>query len=275
MPRVRGNVTVESGLAAFSDGLDVHLWAVDMFDSIPDIYFYIKDKHCRWMTCNEASLRLLGIKRRESVHGITEHDFFPKAIADAIRADDLAVIERGERIVGRTEVILDEFGLLTWVSTNKLPLKGKSGEIVGLMGTTRVLRRYDDLPDAYRPFRRVIAYVQTNLASEIEVTALAKESNLSVSQFRRRFHQIFSISPSEFIVRTRLQTAARMLSNTDSPLINIALECGFCDQSYFTKRFRDFFGVTPKAYRRSAPHLVDVAEEPGSVQNTGVMRRVF
>jgi AraC-like DNA-binding protein len=241
-------------IADFSDQLADKLWAIDMFDSLPDVYFYVKDRQSRWIVCNDACMRLLGGRHRNRIHGLTEHDFFPKPIADAIHADDREVILNGRKIVGKTEVITDERGLLTWVSTNKLPLFGKSGQIVGLMGTTRILRRYDELPETYQPFRHAIEYIEEHLGKPISIETLSSESRLSVSQFRKRFRNLFGIPPNEFILRTRLQRAARLLAGTDDALIKIALDCGFCDQSYFTKRFRDFFGVTPRGYRRVGPH---------------------
>jgi AraC-like DNA-binding protein len=255
-----GEIDAEAGVArkvaAFTDELADTLWAIDMFDSLPDVYFYVKDRQSRWIVCNEASMRLIGVRPRHRVHGLTEHDFFPKAIADAIHADDREVIRAGSRIIGKTEVILDERGLLTWVSTNKLPLRDRCGNIVGLMGTTRILRRCDELPETYQPFRRAIDYIEENLASPISIETLSDETRLSVSQFRKRFRSLFGIAPNEFILRTRLQRAARLLVTTEDALIKVALDCGFCDQSYFTKRFRDFFGVTPRRYRRIAPQAV-------------------
>lgn len=250
---VDGNLPPKEFFAELGD----MAWAFDMFDSIPDIYFYVKDRNSRWIMCNEAAVRHLGFNYKDRGYGLTEHDFFPQAIADAIHADDRKVILYGEKIIAKTEIILDEFGLLTWVSTNKLPLFGKRGEIIGLMGATRVLRRYDDLPEAYQPFRRAIEYIQSNIDRSISIQMLSRESNLSISQFRKRFHLLFGIAPNEFILRTRLQRAARLLVNTDRALSRIALDCGFCDQSYFTKRFRDFFGVTPRRYRVAAPRGLD------------------
>lgn len=237
----------------FSEGLDNKFWPIDLFNGIPDVYFYVKDTNSRWIVCNDAGLRLLGVKTREQAYGRTEHDFFPKPMADAIHVDDRNVISRGAKIIGRTEIVLDEYGLLTWVSTNKFPLHGKDGAIVGLMGTTRVLTRNDDLPESYQPFGRVVEYVQDNISKPISIVKLSEVVNLSVSQFRKRFRTVFGISPNEFILRTRLQKAARLLRNGDDALIKIALECGFCDQSYFTKRFHDFFGVTPRQYRNFVP----------------------
>lgn len=235
--------------AAFLSDLNGQPWLLDIFDALPDILFYVKDADCRWVTCNEASLRFLNFASRADVHGAVEYDFFPEKIADAIRADDEDVIRNNRPIINRTELIVDDGGHLVWVSTNKIPLRNGNGEVAGLMGTTRLLRQLDDLPDTYRPFHHVMEYIQENIAGPIEIAKLAEISRLSGSQFRKRFRQLFRISPQEFVLRTRLQRAAKLLSTTDEPLIKIALTCGFCDQSYFTKQFRGFFAMTPRRYR--------------------------
>lgn len=221
----------------------------EMFELLPDIYFYIKDRNCRWVMCNQASLRLLNFRDQAEVYGATERDFFPPKIADTIYRDDRNVIDNNHRIVNRTELIVDETGHLIWVSTNKLPLQGKDGAVAGLMGTTRILTRTDQLPDDYKQFRAVIDHIQAHVGARIDVKELARICHLSDSQFRKRFRGQFRLSPQEFILRTRLQSASKQLITTDRPIIEIALKCGFADQSYFTRQFSKFFERSPKRYR--------------------------
>ena len=223
---------------------------MDVFDNLPDVLFYIKDANSRWVTCNRASLKFLNFAQVSDVMGAVEHDFFPKIIADAIQADDWDVISNNRKIINRTELIVDETGFLTWVSTSKTPLLAKEGHVAGLAGTTQVLHRLDDLPDDYQPFQSVMAYIQKNIEKTILINELASLSGLSESQFRKRFKALFRLSPQEFILRARLQRGAKLLSSTNLVLSRVALKCGFCDQSYFTKQFRNFFGIPPKRYRQ-------------------------
>ncbi|QDG78177.1 AraC family transcriptional regulator [Labrenzia sp. PHM005] len=220
-----------------------------MFELLPDIYFYIKDRECRWVMCNQACLRLLNFRYQAEVVGATEKDFFPPKIAALIEQDDRTVIDTNHRIINRTELIVDESGHLTWVSTNKVPLAGADGEIKGLMGTTRVISRSEQLPDEYQQFSKVIDFIQANVAEKIDIKELAKISCLSDSHFRKRFRMQFRLSPQEFILRTRLQAASKMLISTDESIINVALACGFRDQSYFANQFKKFFEQSPKRYR--------------------------
>jgi AraC-like DNA-binding protein len=223
---------------------------VEAFNSLPDVLFYIKDIHCRWVTCNDASIRFLNFRSRQEVYGAVEYDFFPKKIADVIRADDESVLKGGQKIVNRTELIVDDRGRLAWVSTNKMPIRSQSGDVIGLVGTTRLMRKMDELPAEYIPFHRAIDHIQENIEKTIYVSDLARISNLSVSQFRKRFVRLFRLPPQEFIIRSRLQMAAKMLSTSDISLAQTALKCGFCDQSYFTKQFLGFFDMTPGRYRK-------------------------
>jgi len=245
---------LEKYVTKFLSGLRDRGNVEEMFDILPDIYFYIKDRNCRWVMCNQACLRLLNFRDQKEVYGATERDFFPPKIAEMIYQDDRDVIDNNRRIINRTELIVDEMGHLTWVSTNKLPLVAKDGAIAGLMGTTRVLSRSDRLPDEYQQFRAVIDYIQAHVAEKIDIKELARIGGLSDSQFRKRFRAHFRLSPQEFVLRTRLQAASKILITTDQPIITVALSCGFTDQSYFTKQFGRFFEQSPKRYRATWGH---------------------
>lgn len=222
---------------------------VEIFDLLPDIYFYIKDRDCRWILCNQPALRLFNFQNQNEVYGTTETDFFPPSIAKSIYEDDLNVINNNTRIINRVELIVGETGYLTWVATNKIPLLFNDNSVAGLMGTSRVLNQSDHLPDAYQKFRKVIEFIQTHLGDKIDIGELAQLSHLSNSQFRKRFKQQFRASPRDFILRTRLQAASKMLIKSNEPIIDIALRCGFTDQSYFTRQFSKFFNLSPKKYR--------------------------
>ena len=225
-------------------------WFLEVFDNLPDTLFYVKDQNFRWVTCNNSSLRFLNFTSKEEIYGAVEQDFFPKVIADGIRKDDTSVIRNNRKITNRAELVVDKTGLLTWVSTNKKPLIDRHGRVIGLVGTTQILHKLDDLSEEYQPFKKVMSYIIENIDKPVIVEQLAPIMQLSSSQFRKRFKSIFRLSPQEFILRTRLQRSARLLSETDQPLVKIAAQCGYCDQSYFTKQFHLFFGTTPKRYRQ-------------------------
>ena len=221
----------------------------EILDHLADVYFYVKDVDSRWQECNSAILTLFNAAKKTDVLGKTDWDFYPEEIAKEIIQDDRSVIETGRPIVNKLEVIVDQAGRLLWVLTTKTPARNKSGLICGLMGLTRPVGTTDMLPEGYRQFSKVISCVEDRYRASLEVSELARIACLSESQFRKRFVKLFKIPPSKFINRIRVQTAAKLLLSSDDPIAEIALQCGFCDQSYFTRQFSSFFGLTPKRYR--------------------------
>ncbi len=221
----------------------------ELFDYLPDIYFFAKDEHYKLVMCNQVSLKLFGIREKAEILGKSEYDFFPKKLADPIHADDILVMERGQVIINRIELIVNENGLVVWVSTNKLPLHQKDGSVAGLMGTTRVLQHADMVPEPYRRHAKAMDHIKKNYDQPISIRELAAMSNLSVSRFRETFTSTFKLSPLKFILKTRIQVACQQLSGSDEDIAAIAQNCGFCDQSYLTRQFQLHIGLTPKQYR--------------------------
>jgi len=70
-------------------------------------------------------------------------------------------------------------------------------------------------------------------------------------QLERRVRRVFGISPKQYVMRARVDTAARLLAQTDLTLADIANQSGFYDQSDFTRRFARLTNYTPASYRLS------------------------
>ena len=216
---------------------------------MPKLILYVKDNTRRWIACNDFALAFLNRKTHEEILGTREEDFFPKAIAEAIREDDLRVLGNGERIIDRLELVVNEQGQLVWVRTSKLPIVNESNDILGLVGLTSVLELDLTLPPRFERFKKVVQQIESTLATQLRVSELAATANMSESHFRRSFKQCFGCSPQEFILQQRLRQAARLLVDTDSSVSEISNDCGFADQSNFSRQFGRFFGETPRAYR--------------------------
>ena len=68
-------------------------------------------------------------------------------------------------------------------------------------------------------------------------------------RFARLMKRFFGLTPSQFIAKTRIAAASRMLRETDQTVADIALACGFYDHSAFTRAFRAMTGVTPTQFK--------------------------
>jgi AraC-like DNA-binding protein len=104
-----------------------------------------------------------------------------------------------------------------------------------------------------RVVRRVREYIDDNIDQRISVVLLAGLANLSVCYFVRAFKQSTGITPHDFLIRQRVERTKQLLSGTDMPLSEIALAAGFADQSHFSRRFRQYVGMSPRDYRWSSP----------------------
>lgn len=89
-----------------------------------------------------------------------------------------------------------------------------------------------------------------NLEGDVPISRLAAECNLSCSHFIRCFRQTTGVAPHQWLLQRRVQTAKDMLPKPGLSLSEIALACGFADQSHFTRVFKRIVGVSPGTWRR-------------------------
>jgi transcriptional regulator GlxA family with amidase domain len=99
--------------------------------------------------------------------------------------------------------------------------------------------------------KRTLAYIEENLGSKIGIGELANVVALSRSHFSRAFKHSLGLPPMEYVVTRRLERAKAMIGSTKESLAEVALACGFADQSHLNRRFRDLIGVSPGRWRRS------------------------
>jgi AraC family transcriptional regulator len=98
--------------------------------------------------------------------------------------------------------------------------------------------------------QRVRQYIQLHLHTQISLEQLALVAEMSPSHFATLFHQSTGITPHRFVVRQRVELAKSLLEHSMLPLADIALRCGFQDQSQFTAVFKRHLGLPPGRYRR-------------------------
>jgi AraC family transcriptional regulator len=100
--------------------------------------------------------------------------------------------------------------------------------------------------------KRLLSYVESHLAVGITVEELAKQAGLCVDHFARLFKNATGASPSQFIIKCRVEKALELLRTGEFRVADAAYEVGFCDQSHFQRQCRQLFGLTPKAVLQSA-----------------------
>jgi AraC-like DNA-binding protein len=86
---------------------------------------------------------------------------------------------------------------------------------------------------------------------DVSLKELASQCGLSVSYFVRAFKMSTGDPPHRWMLRYRVERSKTLLAQTEATLAEIAISCGFADQSHFTRMFKSFVGVTPGLWRRT------------------------
>ena len=87
---------------------------------------------------------------------------------------------------------------------------------------------------------------------DIDLGAAAREAGLSPFHFLRLFSKVLGVTPHQYLVRSRLRRAARILADDTRPITDVALDVGFADLSNFVRTFHRAAGVSPRTFRRLA-----------------------
>ncbi len=98
--------------------------------------------------------------------------------------------------------------------------------------------------------RRAIGYISKNYAANMTLEDVANHVHLNPAYFSTVFKQSCGSSFKEYLNMVRIEESKRLLANTDYSVIDIAIASGFEDQSYFSKVFKKYTGLTPKQYQR-------------------------
>ena len=95
-------------------------------------------------------------------------------------------------------------------------------------------------------------WIDAHSRHEIDLGRIARESGLSMFHFLRIFANVLGVTPHQYLVRSRLRHAARLLADAERPVTDIALDVGFADLSNFVRSFHRAAGVSPRGFRKAA-----------------------
>jgi PAS domain S-box-containing protein len=240
-----------SDLVADGEGLALRLPVLEMlFDEASDVAFFVKDRDGRYLSVNSSLAERHGFPNKEEMIGKRPSDVCPGPFGAVPSEQDAKILQTGQPLINHLEMQWQRPHKPCWCLTTKLPLRDRD-EVVGLVGFSRDLRESVPLDEIPPGLALVLDRFEQDFAEPTSPSMLAREAGLSASQFARIMKRVFGVTPTQFISRTRINQAARLLRESDASVAEIALQAGFTDHSAFTRKFRSAMGATPTAYREA------------------------
>jgi AraC-like DNA-binding protein len=221
-----------------------------LFDLMPDVSFFAKDRQCRLMCASQQFIKRFGFRDEAQVIGKDDFALFPARLAESFRRDDEEVMRTGQPKVNIVELFFTEQGIPDWFVTNKLPLRDRQGRIIGVMGTVQSYEGRREVLQPYLQLDRAVAYIREHFRAGVSVKELAGVLKVSPRHLHRKFMEAFGSSPQAFIIKLRIQAACEALHREGAQISDVARDLGFCDQSAFTQLFQKYAGLTPRQYQQ-------------------------
>ena len=140
---------------------------------------------------------------------------------------------------GRSDIALDEIGLL--LTRRFLRVHAGTAQRVG--------------PIPARARRRAVEtalWIDAHAHQAIDLDACAEVAGVSAFHFLRLFVNVLGVTPHQYLVRSRLRRAARLLAADAHAITDVAYAVGFNDLSNFVRSFRRAAGVSPRGFRKAA-----------------------
>lgn len=222
---------------------------IELFDYLPGVIFFAKDRESRYIAANRAMLLAKEIEDPGDLLGRSDRDFHPAVMADAYIAEDRQVMESGGSLTNQIWFVVDRSGRPGWFNSSKVPLRDEAGEVIGIAGVRYAIDTPEDRRKQFRGLAPVIQHLEENYTSTIPMREMARLAGISSTHFNRQFTFLFGMSPTRFLHSLRVEKARQLLMHTDEAVGGIALETGYHDQSHFTRHFRRLTGMTPGQFR--------------------------
>lgn len=98
--------------------------------------------------------------------------------------------------------------------------------------------------------RTMLQFIRNNYTRKIDLDEIAESALISQRECFRCFKQTLGITPNHYLQNFRVRMAARALLETDDPVADISMQCGFSSTSYFGKTFQKYMNCSPTEYRQ-------------------------
>jgi AraC family transcriptional regulator len=168
----------------------------------------------------------------------------PQEITDSMALPDFPMRLQSHETLGLARAIARE--CVSWDESSPMVTEGLCLDLLAAAQPRAKTRRAGSVP-AWLTLAQELLTDQC--AEALSIASVASNVGVHPAHLARNFSRFFKRTPGEHLRRSRVARAAALLLETDLPLVEIGLRCGFADQSHFTNVFKRQKGLSPAAYR--------------------------
>lgn len=217
-------------------------------DIVPNTMFFLKDTSERYVLSNDMHTFMCGAECSADIIGRTTCDFFAKNLTSRYANMDQKVLG-GNNYQDRFDFLPDANGNLIWTLFNRTQVRSKKGEIL-IMGISRQLPCFRNSSKVYQRLHQATEFISENFKNDISAKELANRNNCSISQIERDFSSILNMTPTSYQARLKIRYIKSQLE-AGVPLVYIAFDVGFSEQSTLSRYFKKNTNITMQEYKRT------------------------
>lgn len=159
-----------------------------------DDYIYFKDIHSRFIRCSARMAKLFQVQSSKELIGKSDHDYFSREHAGQAFEDEQQIIRTGEPLLGKIEKETWSDGRLSWVLTDKVPLRDEAGKIVGTFGISKDITA----------IKEAEAKVETLHRQLVDTSRLAGMSEVATSVLHNVGNVLNSVNVSSSLIAEKV-----------------------------------------------------------------------
>ncbi|MEY3805376.1 MAG: hypothetical protein RIR69_188 [Actinomycetota bacterium] len=221
----------------------------EVLATTPGVMVCAKSADLTYVLVNQAFADRTFMDSPGDVIGKRAHDVFPAELVDTYEAQDRLVLTTGRMLTNELEAVTGKNGEIGWHLTSKSRWTNPSGEIGGLVSITVDLRTPFSAAAPHASLLLAVNEARLRFRENITVADMASKAELSIPQLERLANRVLGLSPKQLVMRFRLEEALKLLDTSSMSLGEIALACGYYDQSSFTRHFKRVVGWSPSGWR--------------------------
>lgn len=221
----------------------------ELFDHLPNVVYFMKDDQGAYLVVNQTLVIRCGLKNKQDLLGKTSLQILGIPLGEQFTEQDRQVLSTGQPLLSQLELHLHTNGQVGWCLTTKLPLRNRQQQVIGLVGVSQDLRLPDIQTREYQQVAAAVQFAEKHLSGPPRLAQLAEIAGMSIYQLDRRMQRVFGLTTGQWLLKTRIDRAQRLLHESEQSIAWIAQEVGYSDQSAFSRQFRVATGLRPREFR--------------------------